>query len=63
MLRLEGLVAEGRKVLTVGDGLNDEPALAAAFVSASPANVSQMAAAFVFLGEGQRLDWCCKNLA
>ena len=51
---IEALKTEGKRVLMVGDGINDAPALAAAYASLSPitaADVTQANADAMFIGD------------
>lgn len=53
--RIAALAAQGRRVLMVGDGLNDAAALASAHVSAAPVegtDLAQAASDFVLMGGG-----------
>ncbi len=62
--RLAALSALGHKVLMIGDGLNDAPALAAGHASLSPAcaaDISQTAAGAIF--QGQRLAPVIETIA
>ncbi len=65
-LHIQALQSAGSKVLVVGDGLNDAPALAAGFVSMAPSSgsdVGRMAADLVFTGASLDAVTTARNIA
>jgi Cu2+-exporting ATPase len=54
---LDELKNDGRRVAKIGDGLNDAPALAAGFISISPASAADISqTAFDFITQGEELN-------